>query len=297
MTAPRWTLPWPTIADRRSLNFPFDPRVARAVRPIVVDDRDAELLKLTSFLRDAVEPRVTTALLSHAVPMAGGGHVVVVRISSPNAPHRVVRNGQFYVRNSVGKEQMDIHAIRSAFAFADGLAERAVAFRDGRLSHLGEGRPTRPVTGGPQFVCHVVPVSSLTRRGAYPVSKLKAAAAFLQASTPAGYSLQRAEVNYEGVICASKPVQLRQHVACAQLFRDGFIELVGTSFTQHPQSPLSRAITLGLYELALVRSTDLEFPPSPKRSRHSRSPPPPTCSSACWASRICGLRLSGPILA
>jgi hypothetical protein len=39
--------------------FDGDSAVASGIRPIVVDDLDAELLKLTSFLRDAVEPRVT----------------------------------------------------------------------------------------------------------------------------------------------------------------------------------------------------------------------------------------------
>ncbi|MFM0068421.1 hypothetical protein [Paraburkholderia aspalathi] len=42
---------------------------------------------------------------------------------SPNAPHRVLRNNQFYLRNSVGKETMDIHAIRTAFAFGDRLTD------------------------------------------------------------------------------------------------------------------------------------------------------------------------------
>jgi len=71
--------------------------IATAIQPVVVADLDAELLQLTNYLRDAIEPRVTTALLSHAVPLAGGGHVVVLRVSpSPNAPHRVIRTGRFY---------------------------------------------------------------------------------------------------------------------------------------------------------------------------------------------------------
>lgn len=86
--------------------------VASAPVPVVIADLDEELRKLTNFLRDATEPRVTTALLTRIVPI-DGGHVVVLRVAgSPSAPHRVLRNGQFYLRNSVGKEPMDIHAIR-----------------------------------------------------------------------------------------------------------------------------------------------------------------------------------------
>jgi hypothetical protein len=153
--------------------FDGDSAVASGIRPIVVDDLDAELLKLTSFLRDAVEPRVTTTLLSHALPLAGGGHVVVLRVSaSPNAPHRVVRGGQFYLRNSVGKEPMDILAIRTAVSFADGLVERATIFRNDRLARLARNAGSAPLLLGPRLVVHVAPELALTRQDAYSAQAL-----------------------------------------------------------------------------------------------------------------------------
>jgi hypothetical protein len=114
--------------------------VADEIVPVKLENSDAALLQLTNALRDMVEPRVTTTLRSHAVRLAGGGHVIVLRVGlSPNAPHRVLRNNHFYLRNSVGKETMDIHAIRTAFAFADSLADRALTFRDRRLEALNAG--------------------------------------------------------------------------------------------------------------------------------------------------------------
>jgi predicted HTH transcriptional regulator len=45
---------------------------AGEIRPVQIENLDDELQRLTNFLRDATEPRVTTALLSRAVPLAGG---------------------------------------------------------------------------------------------------------------------------------------------------------------------------------------------------------------------------------
>jgi hypothetical protein len=228
--------------------------VATELQPVVVDDLDEQLLRLTSFLRDAVEPRVTTALLSHAIPLAAGGHIVVLRVSSsPNAPHRVIRSGQFYLRNSVGKEPMDIHAIRTAFAFSDALAERAIAFRDQRLTQRRERRGPVPVPQGPLLAVHVVPVLSLTRRDSHAVEELKAAAEHLGRAQPAGYDLGRPTVIYEGVVCTSALDEHRQHFAYAQLFRDGCIELVATLTTGIAGEPGRPTIYPAQHELVLVQ--------------------------------------------
>ncbi|QCP50235.1 ATP-binding protein [Trinickia violacea] len=141
--------------------------VADEVMPLVIPNLDEELLKLTNFLRDVLEPRVTGSLLHRAVPLAAGAHVVVLRVgASPNAPHRVLRNNHFYLRHSGGKETMDIHAIRTAFAFADGLAERAFTFRNQRLDILRNHQGPCHLPVGPLVVVHVVPTLALTRRGA-----------------------------------------------------------------------------------------------------------------------------------
>lgn len=227
--------------------------VANNVLPVVVANLDDELLTLTNFLRDAVEPRVTTALLSHAVPVAGG-HVVVLRVNaSPNAPHRLLRNGQFYLRNSVGKETMDIHAIRTAFAFGDSLAERATAFRDGRLAQLRQRASPVPVPPGALVAVHVVPVLSLTRRDAHTVDELKLAARSLQPARPAGYDLLPPRVNYDGVVTVSASDGLHQHFAYAHLFRNGCIEMVAAPPTQPAGQPALPTLHPREYELRLVQ--------------------------------------------
>ncbi|WP_185643558.1 helix-turn-helix domain-containing protein [Burkholderia sp. Bp8990] len=232
-----------------------DGGIAEEIVPLHIADLDAQLLTLTNFLRDAVEPRVTTNLLSHAVPLAAGGHVVILRVApSPNAPHRLLRNNHFYLRNSVGKETMDIHAIRTAFAFSEGLADRAVAFRDRRLGLLRSRQIQVPlVPDQPMLVVHLVPVLSLTRREGHTIEELKAAAEDLQRAQPAANPLGRPVANFEGVICTSNTDRQDQHYAFAQLFRDGCIELVSVLTTEEQGNPPLPTIFPATYEPSLVQ--------------------------------------------
>ncbi len=242
---------------------PFDKRegdsaAAKAIDPVHVPNLDATLLDLVSSLRDSLEPRLAT-LHAHPVPLAVGGHVIVLRVgASPSAPHRVVRDrgGHFFLRNSVGKERMDIHAIRTAFAFADSLAERALAWREQRLAAIRGLLAPRMLRGGPLFVVQLLPLRSLTHRGAQPTAALKAAGGLLRDSRPCGHVLQTVEVNYEGVVCATHASGsgMEQPSAYAQVFRDGSLELAGVADIKQIGRPPINAIIPVQYEVPLVES-------------------------------------------
>lgn len=232
-----------------------DSAVAKAIVPVQVTNLDAMLLDLVNSLRDALEPQLAT-LHAHPVPVASGGHVIVIRVGpSPSAPHRVVRKGggHFFMRNSVGKEPMDIHAIRTAFAYAEGLTQRALAFRESRLAALRERRSQVSLPQGPLLVVHLIPVLSLTRSDEHSIEDLKTAAQHLLRAQPGANLLGRVATNFEGVICTSNLDQQGQHYAFAQIFRDGCIELVGTALTLERGEPAKPTIFPQQYELSLVQ--------------------------------------------
>lgn len=232
-----------------------DAAVAKAIVPVQVTNLDAILQTLENSLRDALEPRLAT-LQTRAVPVAAGGNVIVIRVApSPNAPHRARRKGggHFYLRNSVGKESMDIHAIRTAFAYAEGLPQRARAFRDSRLAALRERRGQVSVRPGPLFVCHLIPVLSLTRADEHTVEALKAAAQHLARAQPGNNFLGRIATNFEGVVSTSNHDEQGQHYAFAQVFRDGCIELVGAIQTTDQGEPGKPTIFPQSYELSLIQ--------------------------------------------
>ncbi|CAB3773925.1 transcriptional regulator [Burkholderia paludis] len=232
-----------------------DSAVARAIVPVRVTNPDAMLLDLVNSLRDALEPQLAT-LHARPVPVAGGGHVIVIRVGpSPNAPHRAVRRGggHFFLRNSVGKEPMDIHAIRTAFAHAEGLPKRAQAFRELRLTALRERRSQVPLRPGPLLVVHLIPVLSLTRADEHPIEDLKRAAQHLLRAQPATNLLGSLMTNFEGVICTGTRDAQGQSDAYAQVFRDGCIELVGSLLTLNEGQPARSTIFPQQYELTLVQ--------------------------------------------
>ena len=232
-----------------------DTAVARDFAPLHVDNLDAVLLGLVSSLRDSLEPQLAT-LQAHPVTLKQGGHVIVLRVGpSPSAPHRVVRRsgGHFYLRNSVGKEIMDIHAIRTAFAYSDGLAERALVFRNGRLAAFRERRSQVPVPPAPLLVVHVIPITSLTRADQHTIEELKAAAQHLQRAQPSANLLGRVATNFEGVICTSNWDEQGQHYAFAQVFRDGCIEFVGQLLTVDRGEPPQPTLFPAQHELALLQ--------------------------------------------
>jgi hypothetical protein len=197
--------------------------VAVRIAPVKLDNLDRELLALTSFLRDSLEPRVTGRLLAHAVPLTDGGHVVILRVAaSPSAPHRVMKDNHFYTRNSVGKEPMDIHGIRHAFAAGTALGEHIRAFCADALGRIERRENPLPQLDGPLCVCHVVPVSAFSRQDVHGIDALAVAGNVLRQAGDA-HSL-RPQVNLDGVACLPHREDARRDYA--QLYRNGAVELV-----------------------------------------------------------------------
>ncbi|KVZ44404.1 helix-turn-helix domain-containing protein [Burkholderia ubonensis] len=229
-----------------------DAGVAQEIVPIAVADLDHTLQQLTNTLRDRLEPSVTT--LETQPVQVDGGHVVVLRVTaSPSAPHRVQRDGQFYLRNSVGKEAMDMHALRTAFAVSAGLAARARTFRDARLEALRRNEPPVLLVAGPRAVLHVIPVHALTRADAHPAAQLRVAATHLCAARPTGVLLETPWVNLDGVVCPSHRALTRDHLAYGQIFRDGCVEIVGTYMTFDLPGGPTGIIYPPLYEHPMMR--------------------------------------------
>ncbi|CAE6854493.1 hypothetical protein R69746_07512 [Paraburkholderia aspalathi] len=227
--------------------------VAIGFVPVTVDNLDGELLVLTSFLRDTLEPRVTGGLHAHPVPLAAGGHVVILRVSpSPSAPHRVTKDNHFYARTSVGKEPMDIHGIRNAFAASASLGNSIRNFCDDALTRL-ERRLT-PALGKDEAlcVCHVVPVSAFSRHETHDIDSLVVAGELLRDACSA--NLLAPQINLDGV--AGRPHRNDTSRDGVQLYRNGAVELAYSELLG--RSPLDdqkggRSIFPEEYEIPLVR--------------------------------------------
>ncbi|WP_166911037.1 MULTISPECIES: ATP-binding protein [unclassified Burkholderia] len=229
-----------------------------SLAPLRLADVDKELLAIVNSMRDLLEPRVSGGLLAHPVLLQTGGYVVVLRVTpSPSAPHRVTRDRHFYMRTSVGKEQMDIQGIRNAFAASASLAQQAKNFRDGALQQIDRRAGPVPDLARPACVVHLVPISGVTRPTLYDVDTLRRAAEKLRTASPGGLALDPARVNFEGSLCTTIRNQDFAYLGYGQVYRDGCIELVDASSLQvaHGDFDVERyAMYPDRYEVPLVRS-------------------------------------------
>ena len=119
---------------------------------------DLALQKLEGFLRTGMEPRIPGTRF-HEVPGGPEGPLLVLRIPrSWIAPHMIRDTGRFWSRSSVGKQQLDVQQLRSAFLEADSAAQRVSKFRLDRVAKIVANETPVPTGDGPRWCMHVLPV-------------------------------------------------------------------------------------------------------------------------------------------
>jgi hypothetical protein len=155
--------------------------IPTGVPGIQMSDPGKEILRLDNIIRDGISPRIRH--VTHAVPLANGYHVLIVRSEqSWYGPHRVVfqGSGKFWGRTSNGKYELDVMELRNAFLLANTVIEKVAAFRAERVIALESGRSIVPLPRGPILALHVMPVESFRSNRSLDVIGLKSLAAMLQ---------------------------------------------------------------------------------------------------------------------
>ncbi len=124
-------------------------------------DVDAEINRLESLLRDAVEPRALGVRM-RAVQTADGV-VVVIRVPrSLNPPHRVTSAGsnKFFVRNSGGVHEASVEELRALFTRTASIRQQIETFRQRRIEDIVEGRGPQQLPDEGRLVVHLVPLAT-----------------------------------------------------------------------------------------------------------------------------------------
>lgn len=119
---------------------------------------DSYVLKLTSSIRDRIEPALY-AVHIHPVQLTDGGHAVVVRVQrSFSGIHRYKADGQFYIRRSRSNEPLDVPGIVSRVADQLGREDRVSSFFARRYSNILTNEHPLQLATGPKLVVHLVPI-------------------------------------------------------------------------------------------------------------------------------------------
>lgn len=118
---------------------------------------DGYVLKLTSSMRDRIEPMLHGVQI-HPVPLASGGHALVIRVPrSFSGIHRSKIDNQFYVRKSRSNEPLDVPGIVSRVADNLGREDRVTSFFARRYADILSNEHSLPLGPGPKLVAHLVP--------------------------------------------------------------------------------------------------------------------------------------------
>jgi hypothetical protein len=191
-------------------------------------DADAERLRLEQMTRDGLQPRITN-LQTRAVPLSGGGFVVVVRVpKSYTPPHRIIfkNSARFWARSSAGKYEPNVEELRRIFTEAPLLAERARAFRMERIARIGAHETPVGLSGQAILVLHIVPFAAFDFGQSLSLDEVLAQR---NNFAPIGGAARNYQITFDGFIAGSNNEGLsKPQRAYVQVFRTGIVEAVAS---------------------------------------------------------------------
>lgn len=118
---------------------------------------DIEFRRFQDWARTGLEPRLPS-LDMHAVPIASGGHILIIRArQSYLRPHGVVFGGrtQFCARHQLGRYEPNVAQLRGLFTEGSELARQIREFRMDRLVNIQAGSNPAGLGPGAKLVVHV----------------------------------------------------------------------------------------------------------------------------------------------
>jgi len=136
-------------------------------------DPDHEILRLESMVQTGIAPRIP-GISMRAVPLSGGGSVIVVRIpKSWASPHMITKgSSRFYSRNSAGKYPLDVFEIRTAFSLTGTAVEMMREHRSAALGRIVAAETPAPLGNGPKIVFSIIPFAAFEPSSSFDVSSL-----------------------------------------------------------------------------------------------------------------------------
>lgn len=199
--------------------------IPKRLIPLAMSSIDQVLQRLEGLCADGVDPRLL-GIHYRFVPLADGGHVLVVRVAkSWSSPHRVTSGGHshFYGRNSAGAYPLDVAEIRQAFTLGSSVAERIRNFRAGRLLSLTSGETPVRLSEGARIVLHIVPLQSFADNVAVDIS---AASDLMRKFRPMGASGWDGRLNLDGYFTYRGRGDAEGSGGYTLVFRGGVVEAV-----------------------------------------------------------------------
>lgn len=213
-----------------------DKGIPTEITGVEISDPDSEILKIDNLLRDCLEPRIQGTIL-RPLHIENNKYIFMIYIpKSFNPPHVVKIGGhwRFYSRNSAGKYSLEVSELKSLITLSSSVREKIRNFRIERISKIKNQDIQVPISTGPQFIYHIIPLSSFATDSSIDLAKFE-------------YGNIRHELfddlikifNYEGILIHN---HMQGYVAdwYTQIFRNGAIEVFTSRFHHEGQKILFR---------------------------------------------------------
>ena len=228
---------------------------------------DDEILRLESMIRTSIEPRIIGVHM-RAIEGFPSGPVLIIQIpKSWASPCMVTYKGgsRFFIRNSAGKHQMDIHEIRSAFSQSAELPEIIRKFRDERLTRIIADETPVVLKSATRLILHLLPITSFTNAVAIDISSV---GSHFHKLMPISTTSPEHRFNIDGIVTFNSSVDPSIRRTYTQLFRMGGIEAVyaGILTTKDPDRKLlgrsyeSHIISSLIRYLKFLRDYEMDAP-------------------------------------
>ena len=228
-----------------------DSGILKSVNGVDIPNVDREKSRLSSLIRDGIEPRIWRVDI-HPVRLSNSKTALVIRIpNSWNSPHRVSLRGsnKFYARHASGKYEMDVGELRIAFTLSEAVTENIRRFREDRVSKVISGETPVPLLGSARIVLHLMSMGAFDPGRNYDIQTKPP---LPQEMNPINLSTQYERYNFDGLLHASSTAE-RGIYGYVQLFRNGMVEAVDGSLIE----PNGKVLIIpGLaFERQLINST------------------------------------------
>lgn len=217
---------------------------------VTIDSEDKTGIQIEDTIRNNSEPRIPSIEIGFIQKTGTENYYILVKVQqSWNSPHRVKLGGsagKFYLRRDRKNDEMDIFELRNAFDFSVTLADKIKRFREERISNILTNKTPIPLFGSGKIVLHLIPLNAFYPGQSYDIHKMDDGRLGLIYE-----DLNRIRYNFDGILEYEQIEEDEGETSdYAQLFRNGIIEAVTTTYCNHEK----KTITSKNYEIAIINA-------------------------------------------
>lgn len=225
-------------------------------------DLDEEIQRIENVLRNNIIPKFSGIQVQDF--QVKDKLLILIKVSqSWHPPHMVSldKKQKFYIRNSVGSQELDFEGIKNAFLLSEGISSKISNFRTERLGKIASGETPCKMDSTTSLVLHLLPLQAFKTENKPNIPLHYQAFPEKDYPKPMVTTSCTWAVNFDGFLSF-----YQEHPTCSylQMFHNGCMEAVETFLLQDGEFPLLHIISTIVQKteeyLAIQKKVGIECP-------------------------------------